>query len=491
MKKFKLIVFICLIFSLFLLLFCSIFGTNLSFKNLDKIKENRKNKEIFKDNIKINGIDLLYDKNSNVYYYMISEKYENQKYMFKLDLDTKYKYKIIDYTLNIIDIKYDEPIKVIIYDKKNYYKINIQLTNLPLINIETDNEITSENQNTIFTYINENSVQRRFENDAKIKVRGATTQVLDKKSYRVNFYNKSYTEEKKVSFSKFYTGDSLILDGVYRDASKIRNLLATELWNDISKDFTELRMYSEFVEVFINDEYRGLYLLTEPINRTKLKLNKTNNSDSSFVVKSTLGILDVKYPNDETYTTDTINVTKSIILKYLQTRMDASFEIIEKTFDINNYVDIIIFNYFINNLDNRLDQNVYYYNDSLKENIVYIQPWDMEWTFGLIPAQKDEDIGIKSDSNIFDCLLYHPNSPEINKLIIERYWELRKNILTEEYFNNLINNYSNQLIKGSAFRDSNTWYEYDIQNELDFIKTWIKDRIKYTDEKIKEIKNEL
>lgn len=484
MKKMKLLIFILLVTFLVIVFLYGIFGTGISYLSSREIKQDRELNEDLIKNLKINDIDVAYDKNNNTYYYTLSDKYENKIYVLKLELGDGLKYKLVDETLNIVKVNYNKPIDIIIYNDKYYYETKIQLTNLPIIMIDYKNQIGLENVNGIFTYINNEYSQKTFTNNIKIKVRGATTYNLPKKPYRINFYNKTYTEEKKVSFSNFYIGDSLVLDGVYREHSKIRNVLSTELWNDISDDFTDIDMYSEFVEVFLNDEYVGLYVLNEPVNRTKFKLNKTTENDTSFVVKSTSGYHEIKYPNNENYFLEIDNKINFILSNYFEKRTNSSYESIVNTFDIKNYIDIIIYNYFINNIDNRLEQNVYYYNNSLNENFVYIQPWDMEWTFGRTYNHKI------SEANIFDCTLKHENSEKINKLIINRYWELRKSIITEDYFNDLIDRYLEILNKGATSRDSNRWYYYDINEELTYIKNWIRDRIKYTDEKIRELENE-
>ena len=274
MKKLKFIIFILLIILFIVSLFYSIFGTSLSYLSLEEIKENRKLNNKLINKIKINNLETIYNKNNNIYYYSVSKDYENNLYVLNIELESDYKYKIIDKTLNIIRVDYKEPINIIIYNDKYYYETKIQLTNLPLINIETEDEITNLKIKSNFKYINSNNTEKMLNYNIKINVRGNSSKYFDKKSYRINFYNKKYTKDKKVYISNFYYGDSLILDAVYRDPSKIRNLLATELWNDISDDFNNIDIYSEFVEVFINNEYKGLYVLTEPINRSKLNLKK-------------------------------------------------------------------------------------------------------------------------------------------------------------------------------------------------------------------------
>jgi len=87
-------------------------------------------------------------------------------------------------------------------------------------------------------------------------------------------------------------------------------------------------------------------------------------------------------------------------------------------------------------------------------------------------------------------LFYHEDSDEINRLLIHRYWELREKILTKENFNNLLDNYKDLLTKGSAKRDSDTWYEYDIEKEIEEIREWLYNRLEYFDKYVEDIENE-
>ena len=317
MRKLKLIIFIMLIISFVIVLLYGIFGISLSFLSSKEIKKDRELKKDLITELRINNVDAIYDEENNMYYYMVSQNYENNNYVLNIELESGFKYKIVGETLNIIKVDYNKPIKVIIYNDKYYYETKIQLTNLPLINVLTEEDITPNDTNTVFTYVNVNSSEQSITNNTKMHIRGASSTLLEKKSYKINFYNKNYKKEKDVKFSNFYYGDSLILDAVYRDASKVRNVLAVELWNDISNDFTNTNIYSEFVELFINNKYQGIYVLTEPINRTKLALEKSNSDNSSIIIKSvgwnTVGTntdfkdiyseryidYEIKYPNDE------------------------------------------------------------------------------------------------------------------------------------------------------------------------------------------------
>ena len=509
MKKFNLTIFILLIISFILTLLCGIFGTSISLLSSKEIKKGRELNQNLINEFKINNIDTVYDKNSNTFYYNVPVDYENNNLILKLELDAGYRYKIINNNLNIIKVNYDIPIDIIIYNDKYYFEGKIQLTNIPLVKIQTKYSINSDDINTIFNYINYSDTKKSFISNAKIHIRGSSSKYLDKKSYKIEMYNDKYTDKNNINISNFYIGSDFILDALYKDPSKIRNLLATELWNDISNDFTKVNIYSEFVELFINNEYKGLYLLTEPINRIKLNLNKSSYNDTSIIIKSNEKIQiydnidlnqasgkifleqELKYPNDETLYERVWQRFLSIINIYYYDD-EVLYEDVINTFDLNNYIDIIIFNAFINNVDNRLERNNYFYMSSLLDNKIYIQPWDMEFSMGLLFSEKEERFALKKidDYDQIYTQFYHENANEINKLLIKRYKELRKDILTKEYFDNKLDKYLNELNNGAAKRDSDKWYEYDVEKEIEDIRAWIYNRLDYMDEYIEGLENE-
>ena len=509
MKKIKLIIFILLIISFLMVLFYGIFGSPISFISTNEIKDTRKlNNDLISELI-INNVDTIYDKNNNIYYYTVPKECENKTYILKLELENGYKYKIIDETLNIIKIDYKKAYNIIIYNDKYYYETKIQLTNLPLISITSEKNINDTDVESKFKYINQNESNKLITNNIKIHVRGMSAKLFPKKSYRLNFYNNTFEKEKNVQISNFYFGDSLILDSVYRDPSKIRNFISTQFWNDISQDFTDLKMYNEFVEVFINNEYKGLYVLTEPVNRTKLNLSKSSINDTSFIIKANAKINvkdnidfksiknqiylehEIKYPNESELYSDVWNKFLPLVSDYYDSSIRNTDDIIYNAFNVENYIDMVILNSFINNIDNNLERNNYFYIDSLESKKIYIQPWDMEYSFGLMYSQSSDTLAIKVDDydGIY-TIFYHKYAPEINKLLISRYWELRKNILTEEYFDNLLDEYKEELNKGAALRDSNLWYEYHIDKEIEDVRVWIHKRIEYFDEHVKGLEDE-
>ena len=356
--------------------------------------------------------------------------------------------------------------------------------------METKSLIDDEVKGT-FLYINSNLTDNIFESNIKVHVRGATSRELEKKSYKVNFYKKGYSKEKNINLGNFYSGDSLVLDSLYKDKSKVRNILSIDLWNKISNDFSNVSRYSEFVLVFINQEYRGLYVLTEPINRTKLNLIKNTKNNTSIIIKSrswdTLdsyksGSYDIykyyyelKYPKDDDISDKEYDKILSKLSKYYSS--NKSYDIVKDTFNIENYIDMIIFNSFINNADNRLIKNNYFYKKSINDSSIFIEPWDMEYTFGLSYDINSPTFSSRND----DCKKINfdidiNKDSKIKNLVIERYKELRKSVLTIEYIDSLLDKYKNILVYAYE-SDAKLYYDYDVIEEIEFIRSWVKNRI--------------
>ena len=506
--KLKLVVFISLVIILTISLYYGIFGFSVSYKSVKEIKSERKETTELIKYLKINEIDTVYDKSLDLYYYSIPIENKNKKYVLKLNLEDNFKYKIYNYDTNLIDVKYDKEYKIIIYNKNKYQIIKLKFTNLPLVDIETESNITDNETNTIFKYINPSNLDKVVTESAKMKVRGATTRWYDKKSYKVEFYNSSYDKEKNVNIDNFYYGSSFILDGLYRDNSKIRNVLAINLWNEFSNDFDNIDVYSEFVEVFVNGEYLGLYAFTEPINRKKLNLDKSSLNDTSVIVKSNQfhvpkananysNIIDdqymdyeLKYPNDETLFVRSWESVLSKLTKYYNTSK-KDYDLIENTFEINNYVDLMLFNSFVNNTDNKFAKNNYFYLNSLSDKL-NVQPWDMEFCFGLRwnkEAEKNYTLNLE-DYKTVEIDIKHADAKKINDLIVNRYWNLRNSSLTEKNIDIVLEEYLNDLTNGAAKRDSEKWLEYDVSKEISDVKTWLHNRIKVYDNYIRGLENE-
>lgn len=131
---------------------------------------------------------------------------------------------------------------------------------------------------------------------AKFKTRGATAKhYLMKPSFNMKLRNDDYTAQQDSALLGMRSCSSWILDAMAIDCIGMRNRVCFDIWNQFSRlpydtqfdgrNGTEGR----FVEVYINNEYKGIYCLNDRINRKLLNLKKVKeNPDNTFQVRGVL-----------------------------------------------------------------------------------------------------------------------------------------------------------------------------------------------------------
>ncbi|MBD5544043.1 MAG: hypothetical protein HDR01_07380 [Lachnospiraceae bacterium] len=109
------------------------------------------------------------------------------------------------------------------------------------------------------------------------RLRGNTSLNYEKKSLRLNLYEQKKDgsfQKKNESLLGMRTDNDWILNGLYADGSKIKDKLANDLWEQAGAEENPYQKtfgtHMEYVEVFINDAYQGLYGLMFPIDKKQL-----------------------------------------------------------------------------------------------------------------------------------------------------------------------------------------------------------------------------
>ena len=123
-----------------------------------------------------------------------------------------------------------------------------------------------------------------------------------------------------------------------------------------------------------------------------------------------------------------------------------------------------------------------------KDSRIIITPWDMDLTWGLKWNDFNDihsifSINDSQNRNWLDDSLFVDENDYTMVLIKKRYWELRKKVITMDTINSYLNSYEELLINsGAAERDSEKWYQYDVQYEIENIREWANHRINFLDE---------
>jgi hypothetical protein len=175
-------------------------------------------------------------------------------------------------------IKSNASIPFVAYDGASYGFYYLKITGVPIVDFSST-EYVSEEGLPIFAFglydyaDQEDWVEHCYTTST---LHGNTSLAYDKKSLRLKLL-----EEKEGSFEKHNAellsmrkDDDWILNSLYADESRIRDKLSIDLWNAVGANSNPFGKSfgtdAEYVEVFINDNYQGLYLLMYPIDRKQL-----------------------------------------------------------------------------------------------------------------------------------------------------------------------------------------------------------------------------
>lgn len=474
---------------------------------IDIIKKNHNNDKI-PFNIKINNQSAYYNELENTYYYYYDTESFNKEEKFNLKIITdNNSNKNINFIINSnnykkkrrIKVTYDDDINVLVYNNKSYDEFKIKFINLPLLNItyEQDVEInTTPQSSTITLYSNDVNTKKNniITSNSLIRTRGGISILYPKKSYRLSLIKND--NKNKISLLGMRTDEDWILDSLYSEQSFIRSKLSYDLWNQINSTGTTVinnDINTEYVVVYMNNEYLGLYLLKEPVDKKTLNLNNDSIlikgiTYTDFVYPATeitepyYGPYELKLPNNITnYDFYWRKILDKMKPYFIDNEINDS--VIENSFNPNNYIDYKIFVYLIKAVDNYSHKNLYLSLENLDEDTKLIfTPWDLDMTYGLIWTGKLptylEEIYDQYDNELY---LFNENTPKLNIKIKDRYLELRKTVLSNENINKLIDNYKKDLEIGEASRNHDKWINASLDEEVEKVRDFFFKRIEVFD----------
>ncbi len=301
-----------------------------------------------------------------------------------------------------------------------------------------------------------------------IKLRGNSTLFMPKKAFKINF-------EEKQSLLSDYAEKKWVLLANHVDQTLLRDYLAFSMASKLDMDFVP--SYT-FVDLYINGEYLGNYLLTDQIEVTNDRVNieeKTSDIDTGFLVEYDIGLyreglensdenyflIDgipfvIKSPDfeDEHYIEDQkvfIEDYFNTVLDTLRNGGDYSGLIDEATF-----IDWFIVNEVFKNVDSGYS-SVYFHKD--KEGLLKMGPvWDFDISSGVPGYVSPEERGptgwwtARGDKNVF--FYYLMSYPSFRENLKARWNEVYDNSIEVVLQETL---YAADLITQSSYNNFELW----------------------------------
>ena len=351
---------------------------------------------------------------------------------------------------------------------------------------------------------------------AKIKWRGGSTNEpgKHKRNYTVKLTNDT-------TLLGMRNDNKWILDAGQADVFRLRNRVAMDLWNDMArkpyyadrKPNARNGVSGKVVELFLNDEYRGIYNFSENLDRKQMKLKKVENGTIHgclYKVKQfgygnmndTVDIYDnhsemweyieVKYPdlsdNDTTDWSPLYNAINFVVMS-----SDEEFaNHVADYFDMPIVTDISVFISVVNGLDNRGKNIMWAVYDKQEDKKLTPAPWDLDCTVGQEWVTED----IRGPEILFDWeigltnRLIKNNVLNFNDSLNYRYKQLREELFTPDSLFARYHHYYDMLKRsGAAQREETRWSgdsdvrgeTIDFDKEINYIRKWIDVHIEWLD----------
>ncbi len=395
-------------------------------------------------------------------------------------------------------------------DQSDLFRLYI--TKLPLIKINSDKTIVDDPKvASNFSYVNRDSVKKAI---AGIEFRGNISLKFPKKSYDLEFWDAADTEDSRdMQFGDLREDDDWILDGLYNEPLRLRSYFCNKLWLSIHKP-AYLNQEKEaksgidlmYVEVFVNSIYKGIYALTEQVDRKLLKLKKHGKSavfGELFKASSYKGApayksapkyrdifphwagYEMEYPvvNYKSYWKNIYKFTKFVV----QSKDQIFKKKIARKFYLDNAIDYFLFINLIRATDNlgknfyvaRYDKNTPYFNI----------PWDLDGVLGTI--QDGKRIPTTDDilsNGLFDRLL-EANPDNYRQRLKDRWFKLRKGEFSKQrLFSNLRDSYT-YFEKNKVYERETLIWSSDISmaEHLEYLEQWLTKRLTFLDRYFEEL----
>ncbi len=463
------------------------------------------------------GTTILYDSTSGASFITIGENYTgNFETKGGISLYWMYEFDENDAATAIAN---NEAISLLAIYNGTYEIISLKISTLPIVSFSTQ-----EDKQTITIINADDTATNRYTTTTyymEYAVRGQTSAAFDKKPYKVSLMDENGDRQAESLFG-LRTDDDWNFNAVFGDITSIREALVLNLLQQMSNSAETTTMHSQnsqFCELFIDNVYKGIYQVIEPMDTQQVDIVESTD----YLYKaSSLVVFDAElYATYNTLLdeTDVQIVAKSYPANAFDTRYDpliayysfiageqtaegvslfeSTLDEIATVIDIDNLIDLsianIVFSLWDNNKKNFMvviteqedgstlasreyfDFN-YSFGDAYAPDVS-----DASDTFALTTSVSASEI---STDIIFDQFSSAACYDELIALYQTRYTSLRETVLSEENILSVAESYYTTLANSGAYsRDASRWGSPDnAAEEYDLLVEYIVEHLAVVDE---------
>jgi len=387
----------------------------------------------------------------------------------------------------------------------SYYRMNsIKDTGLPRLDVYTEGgvKITSKENYVNCTVTLSGADGFDFDSlEAGIRGRGNNTwKHYPKKPYRIKF-------DEKTSLFGESKNKSWVLLAMFGDFSLTKDKLAFSMADALGTD-AFVPSYN-YVELYLNGSYRGIYLLTDQVDENKGRTAVKEDFSPEAVEVPFLVELDayaedegpegeaffrigdalftVKYPEaDERYSDAQFAYIRNYITEVdrLCRKKGVTISELSEYIDVASFIDFYLVQEAMGQME--LNWKSVYMSKATGEKMKMAPVWDFDWSvtgphawLSARDMYKGDVSGLRSSGNWFSSLLY--GSQEFRSAVAERWTSAREELLacidrTEAEWS---------YIERAAEKDWYRWHWYSVyyppKDCYLEVMSWCRDRIHWLD----------
>lgn len=293
------------------------------------------------------------------------------------------------------------------------HPVILNSSNLPLVFINTTQPITEVNTTVNMGIINNGSARNNlsdtwngYNNKAEINIRGNSSKNYEKKSFSIETHDAA-GNELNIPLLGMPAESDWVLSANYLDKTLIRNALTLDLYRSMGRYSSRYKN----VELFLNNEYQGIYSLVEKpkrnINRINIaKLDPTDNTlpyvSGGYIIKIDRPIEDgwysqlagncpanskfyfqYVYPRDSDITVSQKNYIQTYVNDFETLMSSPTYSDpvngYQKYIDTDAFIDFFIINELSKNIDGYRLSTYMYKKSIIEGGKFFIGPvWDYD-----------------------------------------------------------------------------------------------------------------
>lgn len=385
-------------------------------------------------------------------------------------------------------------------------EVAIFFTDLPLVKVHTEHEIPDEPRVPAF-FTMWAPEQVLVHHPIGIEIRGGSSQDHPKKSYRLEFLlHPDHLDPVDVALLGMRSDDDWNLEAMAIEPLRLRSVVGQELWMDIHQPYygqlaPEARsgVRHAYVELFINDAYKGLYALGERVDRKQLQVMPYAWGVQGEIYKgvgwggSTFTAIPPPFAPGDTHWGGFEHIyprghpqweeLADFVHLVVEGTAPDLYHQLDQRFHRGNAIDYYIFLNVLKAVDNT-GKNIFLARFNTGDPYFYV-PWDLDGTFGWSwDGTPDPGILWSLSNGLFDRWLQDQSVGGFRDDLCRRWDELRAGPLALDAIMDRFHTHHARLAASGVYhREERAWEGYLHQpGHLGYIENWLAERLGHLDD---------